>query len=307
MTKLLIGAGGWSYFHVPGLRPLKAYSGAFDFVEVNSTFYEIPKIEQVRSWRKRVPADFEFAVRCHRDVTHKYELEPNEESLKTFGNMIDVCSTLRSRFLVLETPSKIKFDSKKVESMKTFFNSIDPRGIKLVWEVRRRKGEPVSRSLEKLIAEHDIVRSVDLSREAPAAKSNVLYSRVFGKGQHNVYQFTDEELKDIDRKINRSGSETSIISFHNVRMYKDAARFKIYKETNKFPIVTGKTGRQSLRKVLMEDARFPMTKRELLKTQGWKVIDLTENKRVHASTLFETLPDEEFLSIDEILDNLRPN
>ena len=89
-------------------------------------------------------------------------------------------------------------------------------------------------------------------------------------------------------------------------MYKDAARFKTHNETGKFPPVTGVEGQQSLRKVLMEDARFPITKGELLKTQGWKVVDLTENHRVHASTLLKTLPDEKFESVEMVLASLPP-
>jgi len=38
LPKYLIGAGGWAYFQVPSMHPLVAYSRAFDFVEVNTTF-----------------------------------------------------------------------------------------------------------------------------------------------------------------------------------------------------------------------------------------------------------------------------
>ncbi|MCW3977383.1 MAG: DUF72 domain-containing protein, partial [Candidatus Bathyarchaeota archaeon] len=73
MTRYLIGAGGWAYFRVPGLHPLKAYSKAFNFVEVNSTFYETPNVKLVESWRKLVPPDFEFTVRCNKALTHKHK------------------------------------------------------------------------------------------------------------------------------------------------------------------------------------------------------------------------------------------
>ncbi|MCW4027664.1 MAG: hypothetical protein NWE76_09310, partial [Candidatus Bathyarchaeota archaeon] len=94
------------------------------------------------------------------------------------------------------------------------------------------------------------------------------------------------------------------VSFHNVRMYKDAARFKIYKETGRFSSVTGAEGQESLRKVLREDAEFPTTKMRLLKDQGWKIIDLTKNKRAHAHTLLNKLPDRQFGSIKEIMESL---
>ncbi len=74
MERVCIGAGGWAYFRVPGMDALAAYAKAFDFVEVSATFYTNPSIEIVRSWRRRVPEDFTFSVRCHKDLTHKYLL-----------------------------------------------------------------------------------------------------------------------------------------------------------------------------------------------------------------------------------------
>ncbi|TAN45766.1 MAG: DUF72 domain-containing protein [Candidatus Methanoperedens sp.] len=72
MSMLYTGAGGWAYFKVPGLDSLAVYSKAFDFVEVNSTFYTTLSMEMVRSWRQRVPHNFMFSVRCHKDLTQKY-------------------------------------------------------------------------------------------------------------------------------------------------------------------------------------------------------------------------------------------
>src|SRR4030065_352024 len=61
MFMMYIGAGGWAYFKVSGFDSLAAYSKAYDFVEVNSTFYTTPPIEMVRSWRQRVPDDLRIA------------------------------------------------------------------------------------------------------------------------------------------------------------------------------------------------------------------------------------------------------
>jgi len=57
----LVGTGGWAYFQVPRLKPLAAYSKVFNFVEVNSTFYQIPSLSEVENWRKLVPSDFSFS------------------------------------------------------------------------------------------------------------------------------------------------------------------------------------------------------------------------------------------------------
>lgn len=304
MTEFLIGTGGWAYFQVPGLKPLDAYVRAFDFVEVNSTFYEIPSVQLVESWRRRVPPDFKFSVRCHRDVTHRYRLEPVEEAFSTFKTMMDICEILDSRYLVLQTPAQFNFTDEKIRSVREFLESLDLKETRIVWETRRRKGESVPTGLVALMRDQGIIHCVDLSREDPATESDTVYTRVFGKGEHNLYQFTDEELVEIDERITGRDRKTAVASFHNVRMYKDAARYKIYKQTERFPPVTKAKGQQSLKQVLTEDAKFPATKQELIKDQGWKVIDLTDDRRVHAYTLLEKLPEKEFRSVQEILKSL---
>ncbi|RLI36978.1 hypothetical protein DRO55_02370 [Candidatus Bathyarchaeota archaeon] len=305
MTEFLIGTGGWAYFRVPGLKPLDAYARAFNFVEVNSTFYEIPNLRLVESWRRRVPPDFEFSVRCHRNVTHKYRMEPVGNALATLEIMRDICKVLKARFLVLVTPTTLDFSPKKIRSIDDLFQSVDLKGVRLVWEVRRKIGEPVPSSLINLMEKRGIIHCVDISKEEPALDSDTLYTRVFGKGVHNIYQFDDEELLEIDRKVTSRKLDTAVISFHNVKMYKDAARYKIYRQTKKFPPVTKGKGQLSLKEVLMEDAKFPASKRQLIKDQGWKVIDLSDDRRVHAYTLLEKLPNRTFYSVDEVLSSLQ--
>lgn len=302
--ELLIGAGGWAYFQVEGISSLEAYSRAFDFVEVNSTFYEKPSYHLVKSWRRRAPPNFEFSVRCHMDVTHSYKLEPIDEVFNVFETMVNICRILNSKFLVLVTPATLNFTPKKIESIRDFFDGLNLKGVRLVWEVRRRTDEALSTHIISLMQDYNVIHCVDFSREDPVTDSDTVYSRVFGKGEHNLYQFTDEELLEVDRRITSKERDEAVISFHNVKMYKDAARYKIYKQRKRFPLVTGVTGRQSLQKVLTEDATFPSTRQELIKAQGWKVIDLTDKKRAHAHVLLERLPDRCFRSIEEVLMNL---
>jgi len=147
----------------------------------------------------------------------------------------------------------------------------------------------------------NVIHCVDLSRETPATDADTVYTRVFGKGEHNIYQFTDGELLEINRKIMDESRDTAVVSFHNVRMYKDAARYKIYKQRKKFPPVTRDTGQLALKEVLTEDTDFPATKQKLITTQGWKVIDLPGDQRVHAHTLLKRLPDKCFKNIEEVM------
>jgi len=87
-------------------------------------------------------------------------------------------------------------------------------------------------------------------------------------------------------------------------MYKDAARMKVYRKGGKFPRVTQYTGVKALREVLREDARFPASKEELIKAQGWKVIDMEGDRRVHAKALLEKLDKGMYGSVGEVLEGL---
>ncbi len=300
MTEYLIGTGGWAYFKMLNKPSLKAYSENFNYVEVNNTFYKYPSTRMVERWRRTVPDDFTFTVRCHQDLTHRIGLKPVDQAYAVFSQMISVCRILEAPFLHLLTPPAYVLDNAKVKQAKDFLSSINLKGVRLAWEVR----SPLTAELVGLMRDFEIVHSVDLSREKPTYQSDVIYSRVFGKGEHNIYQFTDEELIEIDQKILKAEAKVVIITFHGIRMSSDASRFKKYKENKEFVPVTDFTGAASARAVLQEDAKFPSTKTELVKHQGWKVIDLTADERVHLSQLLHRLPEKTYSNVQEVVKEL---
>ncbi|MHA2407767.1 MAG: DUF72 domain-containing protein, partial [Candidatus Ranarchaeia archaeon] len=124
MTEYRIGSGGWAYFKIPGKPPLEAYSQIFNFVEVNTTFYQIPKLDMVKSWRERVPEDFEFSVKCHQDITHTHQFSPNETVIDSFQRLVEICNILESRFLIFETPASLALNPKKIAEIRDFFSTI---------------------------------------------------------------------------------------------------------------------------------------------------------------------------------------
>jgi uncharacterized protein YecE (DUF72 family) len=306
LEEYLIGAGGWAYFQVPGMHPLVAYSKAFNFVEVNSTFYQIPALKDVETWRKLVPPDFQFSVRAHRSLTHKLKLEPSTETVEVLEVMKQICSVLDANFLHLQIPASISKSKVLNSKLNAFLDSVDIGKLRLVLEMRGLSAAELPSDVIKTMQDHNIVHCVDLSKgEMPTYHSDVLYSRLFGKGYHNVYQPTDEELVEIDKKATSSVSKKIMMSFHFVRMYKDATRLKIYKQTGKFPKVTRETGLASLDEVLSEDARFPASKEELIESQGWKLFDLAKDNRVLARDYLQRLPDRTYNNIGDVIETLR--
>ncbi len=79
-----IGTSGWNYpsgrgtwngvfYPAPrkkGFDELAYYAEHFDTVEVNSTFYRMPEADVARSWVRRTPASFSFAVKLFQKFTH---------------------------------------------------------------------------------------------------------------------------------------------------------------------------------------------------------------------------------------------
>ena len=296
MTDYLVGTGGWAYFNVPDKQPLKAYSEVFNFVEVNSTVYEYPDTKTVERWRRTVPKDFVFSVRCHQDLTHRIGLKPVDEAYGIFSQMLTYCGILRAPYLVIETPQSYVMSKENVGVAKDFLTSVNLRGTRIAWEIRA----PKTPEIRDLMRELNIVQSVDLSTEEPSLSSDVVYSRLFGKGKHNIYQFTDEELVEIGNRISKSNPRIAALSYHGLRMNTDAARFKQYKKTGKFMSVTRFTGVASVKAVLSEDPCFPSSKKELINHQGWKVIDWSNEKRIHLSELLSTIPERTYHSVDEV-------
>jgi len=104
----------------------------------------------------------------------------------------------------------------------------------------------------------------------------------------------------LSEKREKSGAEKAILNFHTVRQYKDAARLKVFRQTGSFPKVTRGLGIESLIEVLKEDSKFPTTKSDLIKDQGWKIFDWKNNQRRRVSDEIEKLPDKTYRSLNDL-------
>ncbi len=93
--KILIGTSGWSYggwdglFYPEDVRStvdrLSFYARHFRTVEVNYSFYHLPKPETYVRWASAVPEDFLFAVKASRFITHVKRLEGVGEAWERFA------------------------------------------------------------------------------------------------------------------------------------------------------------------------------------------------------------------------------
>jgi uncharacterized protein YecE (DUF72 family) len=301
MSQLLIGAGGWTYFQVPGMNSLEAYSQAFDFVELNSSYYELPAYSSVAEWRKRVPADFRFSVRCPRIIFDHYGLKLLPGARGLVERLEEVCRQLEAEVMTVLINSTPIRERELAERLADFLATFSVDGTVVAVEFR---GLRPADEVFDIMKESGAIHSIDLSNSEPRYDGRVLYSRLFGQGEQNIYEFDDGELREIAKKASAPKFERSILAFHGVRMYRDAGRVKSFIDKGYFPKITSGVGPDSIREILREDARFPTTKSELLKDHGWKVFQDTGEVR-KISTVIEKLPERGFNSLDDLLAELR--
>jgi len=94
-----IGTSGWHYKHwvgtfypprTPGAKMLAYYCERFDTVELNNSFYHLPRQTSLESWRDSTPAGFCFAAKGSRFLTHMKKLKDPEQGLARFLDTIEV-------------------------------------------------------------------------------------------------------------------------------------------------------------------------------------------------------------------------
>jgi uncharacterized protein YecE (DUF72 family) len=93
-----IGTSGWHYPHWRGpfyperIRAadmLHFYTGRFDTVEINNSFYRLPPVGALDNWHDSTPPEFCFAVKGSRYLTHMKKLKDPKPGLTKFFSRID--------------------------------------------------------------------------------------------------------------------------------------------------------------------------------------------------------------------------
>ena len=135
-----IGTSGWHYnhwkelFYPPGLPKNKwfeHYAQHFDTVEINNTFYQLPKEVSLQRWHKQAPKNFLYAVKANRYITHIKRLKDTSEEVERFFDRIGL---LKSRLgpILYQLPPSLRKD---LDLLETFIKLL-PRKLPAVFEFR---------------------------------------------------------------------------------------------------------------------------------------------------------------------------
>ena len=134
-----IGTAGWSIPRDvadrfgPGPSALARYATVFNAVEINSSFYRPHRPATYARWADAVPADFRFAVKLPKTVTHEAGLIGAEAAIDRFLEETSSLGSKRGPILV-QTPPKLAFAAGAVETLVTRLR--DGGADAIAWEPR---------------------------------------------------------------------------------------------------------------------------------------------------------------------------
>ncbi|HET7434060.1 MAG TPA: DUF72 domain-containing protein [Thermoanaerobaculia bacterium] len=142
MAEIHIGTSGYHYKHWVGryypadIKPaqmLAHYLRDFDTVELNNTFYHLPKEESFDTWRKSTPQNFLFAVKGSRFITHMIKLK---DPLRGLNNFMPRAERLRQKLgpVLWQLPPGWNLNYERLEE---FLQAL-PRGHRYTFELRNQ-------------------------------------------------------------------------------------------------------------------------------------------------------------------------
>ena len=148
-----VGCAKWNKADLKGFYPkgtkdeLTYYSTQFNSIELNATFYGLPKIDQVQTWREKTPEDFKFFPKLTNSISHFKRLinvkEPVEHYCDAISNFED---KLGMAFLQLHD----NFKPKDFDRLQTVIEEF-PKVIPLAVELRNEEWFANSDVLKKTI------------------------------------------------------------------------------------------------------------------------------------------------------------
>lgn len=138
--RLAVGTSGYSYkewkgaFYpedLPASEMLRFYGERFSTVEINNTFYRMPKREVLEKWAGEVPEQFTFVLKASQRITHQKRLKEANSDTDYFFKVAGALGPRLGPSLFQLPP----FARKDADRLRTFLDSLPP-GPRVALEFR---------------------------------------------------------------------------------------------------------------------------------------------------------------------------
>jgi uncharacterized protein YecE (DUF72 family) len=167
-VRLLAGTSGYAFkewkgaFYPPDLGDdawLGFYAGKFPTVEINNTFYRLPKQQVLHDWASQVPEQFTFAIKASMRITHHARLKP--ECAGALDFLLQNTSVLGDRMgpVLFQLPPNMQKD---VQRLRGFLGLLPP-GRRFTIEFRHESW--FDNEVLSALREHDVALCVGEQEE----------------------------------------------------------------------------------------------------------------------------------------------
>lgn len=211
MDLVHIGTSGWSYkewandfYH--GLKPsehFQFYAARFSTVEINNTFYRLPLLSTVKGWHEKAPANFIFAVKGSRFITHIKRLNNLGRSV---SNFIRRTQPLKEKLgpLLWQLPPNFKPDFSRLEK---FLKQLPPKHAHAI-EFRHPDWmmEKTFEVLQKYNIAFVSVSSLHMPQNF-SVTADFIYVRFHGLAGGPRHNYTREELEPWAKHIRAQATQ----------------------------------------------------------------------------------------------------
>ena len=239
-----IGTCGWS---AKGGK--QKYFEYFNVIELQDTFYRLPKVSTAEKWRSIAPEGFEYTLKAWQTITHpptsptwrraglkidkdmynRYGFfRPTREVFNAWDRFNEIVKALKARIIIFQTPSSFKYSGENESNIRNFFSSIRRDNLIFGWEPRGNWYD-YPEKLEKILRDLDLIHVVDILRRSPIIDTEIYYFRLHGLGGREVnyrYKYTDNDLKNLKNSVEKYLPRKIYVMFNNIYMFQDALRFK---------------------------------------------------------------------------------
>ncbi|MEW5918184.1 MAG: DUF72 domain-containing protein [Gemmatimonadota bacterium] len=173
--KLLVGTSGFAFkewkgpFYPNDLKDdamLGFYASRYPTVEINNTFYKLPRVELLQDWAAQVPPGFTFTIKASRRITHFARLKTDAAS--AIGYLLDNTATLGSRLgpILFQCPPDL---AKDIDRLRAFL-ALLPNERRFTMEFRHQSwfddevfAELRARNVALCVCEQEDFRSPTIS------------------------------------------------------------------------------------------------------------------------------------------------
>ena len=214
-SKLWAGASGYSFrewcgpFYPEKMKPdamLPFYAKQLSTVEINNTFYRMPKRTVLESWAACTPETFRFAIKASRRITHMSRI--NAESCKEpLGYLYENLQGLGAKRgpVLFQLPPNLKKDLPRLEAFLTLL----PANHEAAFEFRNDSwfGDDVYAALKGVGA------ALVLSEREDNAPPPLVETAPWGYLRLRLENYSDADLAAWAKTIARTGWKDTYVYF----------------------------------------------------------------------------------------------